>query len=102
MRGSRRLQLTNPQYEILDAADGGQAFQPIVPVTKDQQCHRKIQRKLIYEVNAAAAGGAPILPEIVRLQLDLPLDEPHCSRHIFPGRDAIDLLNRHESGHGGG
>ena len=59
MRGHGGLQLTNPQYEILDDEDGETIHTGrIVPVyEKAGSVTPKMQRRLVHDVAAAAAGA---------------------------------------------
>ena len=58
MRGSVSLQITNPQYEILDDEDGETIHTGrIVPVyEKTGTVTPKMQRRLVHDVAAEAAG----------------------------------------------
>jgi ATP-dependent DNA helicase RecG len=85
MRGSGGLQLTNPQYEVLDDEEGETVHTGrIVPVyEKAGTLTPKIQRRLVHD---ALERVAPELPD--------PLPEALCARHGFPTRYAA-LLATH-------
>ena len=99
MRGHGGLQLTNPQYEILDDEDGETIHTGrIVPVyEKTGSVTPKMQRRLVYDVAAAAAGAICriTLPEPLRLRLDLPTRARRSLGGAFSAADApLDALNR--------
>ena len=69
MRGSASLQLTNPQYEILDDEDGETIHTGrIVPVyEKTGSVTPKMQRRLVYDALQRLPADLPDpLPEDVR------------------------------------
>jgi ATP-dependent DNA helicase RecG len=85
MRGSGGLQLTNPQYEILEDDEGETIHTGrIVPVyEKTGAVTPKIQRRLVHDALQRLSDDMPDpLPEAVR------------ARHGFPGRYAA-LLGAH-------
>ena len=101
MRGSGGLQLTNPQYELLDDEEGETVHTGrIVPVyEKAGSVTPKIQRRLVHEVLERMPG-----------ELDDPLPEALRLRHAFPARAAairaahfppadlpVEALNRFET-----
>jgi ATP-dependent DNA helicase RecG len=101
MRGSGGLQLTNPQYEIIDDSEGETIHTGrIVPVyEKTGAVTAKIQRRLVHE---ALLRLTDELPDPLPLEL--------CQRHGFPARAAalraahfppidasMDALNRFET-----
>jgi ATP-dependent DNA helicase RecG len=75
MRGSASLQITNPQYEILDDEEGEMIHTGrIVPVyEKTGAVTPKMQRRLVYDALQRLPADLPDqLPEDVRLRLGLP------------------------------
>src|SRR5439155_196630 len=75
MRGHGGLQFTNPQYEILDEADGETIHTGrIVPVyEKTGTVTTKMQRKLVFEALQRLPENLPeYVPEPIRMRLDLP------------------------------
>jgi ATP-dependent DNA helicase RecG len=101
MRGPGGLQLTNPQYEILDDADGETVHTGrIVPVyEKTGSVTAKIQRKLVYDVlQRLPEDLSDPLPDTVRLRLDLPSRRAALiAAHFPPDGTPIDLINRFET-----
>ena len=101
MRGPGGLQLTNPQYEILEEADGETVHTGrIVPVyEKTGSVTAKIQRKLVYDaLQRLPEDLADPLPDAVRLRLDLPARRAALlAAHFPPDGTAIDLLNRFDT-----
>jgi len=98
MRGRGGLQLTNPQYEILDDEQGETIHTGrIVPVyEKTGAVTAKIQRRLVHDVlQRLPADLADPLPEPTRARLELPPRRPAIVEAHFPsdGTD-LDLLNR--------
>src|SRR5262249_12217819 len=85
MRGSASLQLTNPQYEILDDEDGETIHTGrIVPVyEKSGTVTAKMQRRIVHD---ALQRLPPDLPD--------PLPEEIRARHHLPARSAA-LLPAH-------
>jgi ATP-dependent DNA helicase RecG len=98
MRGGGGLQLTNPQYEILDDEDGETIHTGrIVPVyERAGAVTAKIQRRLVHEALSQLPSDLPEhLPERVRVRLDLPSRVAALHAAHFPPQDAsIDDLNR--------
>jgi len=75
MRGSVSLQLTNPQYEILDDEDGETIHTGrIVPVyERTGTITPKMQRRLVHEALQRLPADLPDpLPEAVRMRLGMP------------------------------
>ena len=75
MRGSASLQITNPQYEILDDEEGETIHTGrIVPVyEKTGAVTPKMQRRLVYDALQRLPADLPDqLPEDIRLRLGLP------------------------------
>ncbi len=101
MRGHGGLQLTNPQYEILDEEDGETVHTGrIVPVyEKTGSVTARIQRKLVHDVLQRLPDELPDhLPESIRLRLNLPSRRAALVAAHFPPDDArIDQLNRFET-----
>ena len=98
MRGPAGLQLTNPQYEILDDEDGETIHTGrIVPVyEKTGTVTPKMQRRLVHDALQRLPADLPDpLPEDVRLRLELPSRRAALLAAHFPPADApIDALNR--------
>jgi len=98
MRGSGGLQLTNPQYEILDDEDGETIHTGrIVPVyEKTGSVTPKMQRRLVFDALQRLPPDLPDqLPDGVRLRLRLPSRYAALLATHFPPADApIDALNR--------
>ncbi|PYQ79586.1 MAG: ATP-dependent DNA helicase RecG, partial [Acidobacteria bacterium] len=98
MRGSVSLQITNPQYEILDAEDGETIHTGrIVPVyEKTGAVTPKMQRRLVYDaLQRLPPDLAEQLPEDLRLRLRLPTRVAALHAMHFPPADArLDALNR--------
>jgi ATP-dependent DNA helicase RecG len=96
-RGTVSLQITNPQYEILDDEDGETIHTGrIVPVyEKTGTVTPKMQRRLVYDVlQKLPAELADPLPEDVRLRLRLPSRYAALMATHFPPADAgVDQLN---------
>ncbi|HEV3138858.1 MAG TPA: ATP-dependent DNA helicase RecG, partial [Vicinamibacterales bacterium] len=101
MRGSVSLQLTNPQYEILDDEDGETIHTGrIVPVyEKTGAVTPKMQRRLVFDALQRLSPDLPEhLPEDVRLRLKLPSRYAALHATHFPPEDAsIDALNHFET-----
>jgi len=97
MRGSVSLQVTNPQYEILDDEDGETIHTGrIVPVyEKTGTVTPKMQRRLLYDVLQKLPTDLPDpLPEDVRIRLGLPSRYAALMGTHFPPADvALDALN---------
>jgi ATP-dependent DNA helicase RecG len=101
MRGSASLQLTNPQYEILDEEEGETIHTGrIVPVyEKTGTVTPKMQRRLVYEALQRLPADLPDhLPEDVRLRLGLPSRYAALLAAHFPPQDVpIAALNAFET-----
>jgi ATP-dependent DNA helicase RecG len=101
MRGHGGLQLTNPQYEILDDEDRETIHTGrIVPVyEKTGGVTPKIQRKLVHDALQRLPADLPDhLPEAIRLRLDLPSRQAALLAAHFPPADVpLDALNRFET-----
>jgi len=97
MRGSASLQITNPQYEILDDEEGETIHTGrIVPVyEKTGAVTPKMQRRLVYETLQRLPVDLPDqLPEDLRLRLALPSRYAALLATHFPPDDvSIDALN---------
>ncbi len=98
MRGPGGLQLTNPQYEILDDEEGETIHTGrIVPVyEKTGSVTPKIQRKLVHGVLQRLPADLPDhLPESIRARLDLPSRPAALVAAHFPPDDAsLEALNQ--------
>ena len=98
MRGGGGVQLTNPQYEILDDEDGETIHTGrIVPVyEKTGGVTPKIQRKLVFEALQRLPSDLPDhLPERIRARLKLPSRRAALVAAHFPPADAsVEELNR--------
>jgi ATP-dependent DNA helicase RecG len=91
MRGSVSLQITNPQYEILEDEDGETIHTGrIVPVyEKTGTVTPKMQRRLVYDVLQKLPADLPdALPEDVRMRLGLPSRYAALMATHFPPADA--------------
>lgn len=100
-RSSGGLQLTNPQYEILDD-EAGETIHTgrIVPVyEKTRSVTPKIQRKLVHDVLHRLPQDLPDqLPDSVRLRLGLPSRHAALvAAHFPPPGTSVDALNRFET-----
>jgi ATP-dependent DNA helicase RecG len=97
-RAGAGLQLTNPQYEILDEEEGETIHTGrIVPVyERTGSVTPKIQRRLVYDALQRLPDDLPDqLPEDVRLRLQLPARRAALfGAHFPPGDAAVDALNR--------
>jgi len=97
MRGSGGLQLTNPQYEILDEDDAETIHTGrIVPVyERTGSVTPKMQRRLVYEALQKLPADLPdLLPDAVRLKLNMPSRYAALLASHFPPADAsIEQLN---------
>jgi ATP-dependent DNA helicase RecG len=98
MRGTGGLQITNPQYEILDDEEGETIHTGrIVPVyEKTGSVTPKVQRRLVFDALQKLPGDLPDqLAESVRFRLNYP---SRCAALVamhFPPEDApIDELNQ--------
>ena len=98
MRGSGSLQLTNPQYEILDEEDTETIHTGrIVPVyEKTGGVTPKMQRRLVHEVLERLPDTLDDpLPHALRVKLQLPERRAALHAAHFPPADArLDELNR--------
>jgi ATP-dependent DNA helicase RecG len=98
MRGGGGLQVTNPQYEILDDEEGETIHTGrIVPVyERVGSVTPKMQRRLVYDALQRLPADLPdLLPESVRERLNLPTRQAALLAAHFPPPDApIDALNR--------
>jgi ATP-dependent DNA helicase RecG len=101
MRGSGGLQITNPQYEILDDEEGETLHTGrIVPIyEKAGSVTPKIQRRLVYDALQRIPPDLPdALPEGVRIGRQYPSRYAALLATHFPPQDAsIDALNRFET-----
>ena len=97
MRGSASLQITNPQYEILDDEEGETIHTGrIVPVyEKTGAVTPKMQRRLVWEALQRVPTDVPDpLPEEVRVRLGLPSRYAALYATHFPPEDAaVGALN---------
>jgi len=97
MRGSVSLQLTNPQYEIIEEEEGETIHTGrIVPVyEKTGTVTPKMQRRLIYDALQRLPPELPDqLPEDIRLRLGLPSRAAALLATHFPPADvSITALN---------
>ena len=98
MRGSASLQLTNPQYEILDDEEGETIHTGrIVPVyEKSGTVTAKMQRRLVHEALQRVPAELPDpIPDDVRVRMNFPARYAALLATHFPPQDApLDLLNR--------
>jgi ATP-dependent DNA helicase RecG len=98
MRAGAGLQLTNPQYEIVDEEEGETIHTGrIVPVyEKAGSVTPKIQRRLVFDaVQRLPSDLADPLPDELRLRLALPSRLAALLGSHFPASDvSIDELNR--------
>jgi ATP-dependent DNA helicase RecG len=98
MRGHGGLQITNPQYEILDEEDAETIHTGrIVPVyERAGGVTPKIQRKLVHDALQRLPGDLhDDLPDPLRLRLGLPSRHAALVAAHFPSGDvSIDELNR--------
>jgi ATP-dependent DNA helicase RecG len=101
MRGHGGLQLTNPQYEILDDEDGETVHTGrIVPVyEKTGTVTPKIQRRLVHDALQRLPEDLPEqLPESIRARYGFPARAAALFAAHFPPEDApVDALNRFET-----
>src|SRR5260370_38978864 len=97
MRGHGGLQLTNPQYEILEEEEGETIHTGrIVPVyEKTGTVTPKMQRRLVYDALQRLPPELPDqLPEDIRLRLGLPSRRAALLATHFPPEDVpIATLN---------
>jgi len=98
MRGHGGLQLTNPQYEILDDEEGETIHTGrIVPVyEKTGSVTAKMQRRLVHDALEQVPTDLPDpLPESVRLRHALPSRHAALLAAHFPPEDvSVEILNR--------
>jgi ATP-dependent DNA helicase RecG len=98
MRAQGGLQLTNPQYEVIDDEEGETVHTGrIVPVyEKAGAATGKIQRRLVFEALHRLPEDLPDhLPETLRQRLELPSRRAALFGSHFPPNDVpIDDLNR--------
>jgi len=98
MRGHGGLQLTNPQYEVIDDEEGSTIHTGrVVPVyEKAGSVTPKMQRRLVHDVlEKLPLELSDPLPESVRLRMELPSRVAALHGAHFPPTDvAVDLLNR--------
>jgi ATP-dependent DNA helicase RecG len=101
IRGPGGLQLTNPQYELLDEEDGETVHTGrIVPVyERAGSVTAKIQRRLVHDaLHQLPDDLADHLPEAIRSRLQLPSRRAALvAAHFPPDGTRIDLLNRFET-----
>ena len=97
MRGSGGLQLTNPQYELLDEDDAETVHTGrIVPVyERTGSVTPKMQRRLVHEALQLLPPDLPdLLPESVRVKLDMPSRYAALMASHFPPVDVpVEQLN---------
>jgi ATP-dependent DNA helicase RecG len=98
MRGSASLQITNPQYEILDDEEGETIHTGrIVPVyERTGTVTPKMQRRLVFDALHSLPADLPEhLPEELRVRLGLPTRYAALLATHFPPEDTpLDALNR--------
>src|SRR5262249_17323710 len=96
--GAGSLQLTNPQYEILDEEDAETIHTGrVVPIyEKTGSVTPKMQRRLVFDALQRLPDTLPeVLPEPVRLRLDLPSRRAAPLAADFPPADVpLETLNR--------
>jgi len=101
MRGHGGLQLTNPQYEMLDDEDGETIHTGrIVPVyEKAGSVTAKIQRRLVHDALQRLPDDLPDqLPAPVLARLDLPSRRAALLAAHFPPSDVpLDALNKFDT-----
>jgi len=99
--GGGGLQLTNPQYEILEEEDRATIHTGrIVPVyEKAGSVTPKIQRRLVYDALQRLPSDLPdTLPDALRMRLGLPSRRAAFLAAHFPPDDVpIEALNRFET-----
>src|SRR5262249_940516 len=91
MRGSASLQITNPQYEILDDEDGETIHTGrIVPVyEKTGAITTKMQRRLVFDALQRLPPDLPEpVPDEIRARLRLPTRHAALLAAHFPPEDA--------------
>jgi len=101
MRGHGGLQLTNPQYEIVEEEEGETIHTGrIVPVyEKAGAVTPKMQRRIVFDALQRLSPELPDhLPEPLRLALNLPARYAALAAAHFPPADTpLDQLNRFET-----
>jgi len=101
MRAPGGLQMTNPQYEMLDDEEHETVHTGrIVPVyEKTGTVTPKMQRRLVFDaLHKLTPELGEILPESIRARLDLPSRYASLHATHFPPDDAsVDALNRYET-----
>ena len=101
LRSGAGLQLTNPEYEILDEEDGETIHTGrIVPVyEKVGSVTPKMQRRLVHDVLQQLPGDLPDhLPEAMRVRLHLPSrHDALVSAHFPPAAARVNELNRFDT-----
>src|SRR5436190_4303644 len=102
MRGSATLQLTNPQYEVLEDEDGERIHTSrIVPVyERAGVMTAKMQRRLVFQVLQRLPADLPEpLPGDIPQRLGFPpRQEALIAAHFPPDSTPIAALNRFETG----
>ncbi len=98
MRTGGGLQLTNPQYELIEAEEGETIHTGrIVPVyERTGTVTTKIQRRLVHDILQRLPSDLPDdVPESIRLRLKLPERRAALvAAHFPPAETSIDDLNR--------
>jgi ATP-dependent DNA helicase RecG len=101
MRGSASLQITNPQYEILDDEEGETIHTGrIVPVyEKTGAVTPKMQRRLVYDALQRLPPDLPDqLPDEIRVRLGMPSRQAALVAAHFPPEDErLEALNRFDT-----
>jgi ATP-dependent DNA helicase RecG len=101
LRGHGGLQLTNPQYEILDDEEGETVHTGrIVPVyEKAGSVTPKMQRKLVFEALQRLPDDLPEpLPEDLRARYGFPARHAALlAAHFPPEETSVDALNRFDT-----
>jgi ATP-dependent DNA helicase RecG len=101
MRGSVTMQLTNPQYEVLDDEEGELIHSGrIVPIYESTgHIKPKMQRKIVHEALQQLPPDLPDqLPEEVRVRLGMPSRLAALLATHFPPDDArIEALNAYRT-----
>jgi ATP-dependent DNA helicase RecG len=99
--GSAGLQLTNPQYEVLDDEDGETVHTGrIVPVyERTGAVTTKVQRNIVFHALERLPSGLPEpLPRDIATRLRLPARHAALvGTHFPPEQTSIDALNRFET-----
>jgi ATP-dependent DNA helicase RecG len=101
MRGHGGLQLTNPQYEIVEEEEGETIHTGrIVPIyEKAGALTPKMQRRIVFDALQRLTPELPDhLPEALRLALNLPARYAALiAAHFPPSETPLELLNRFET-----